>query len=90
MGSFVPLGGFFSSPQIKGSFSSSYQCVTRGSMSSENFEGKMTSVSINDKQKTTLSPRLHIAESGANNMSDNLKVCIISSNIFFMEIHKRF
>ncbi|KAL2928689.1 Protein SMAX1-LIKE 8, partial [Bienertia sinuspersici] len=29
LGSFVPLGGFFSSPDVKGSFSNSYQYATR-------------------------------------------------------------
>lgn len=80
MGSFVPLGGFFSSPDVKGSFSSSYQCATQCNMCSEKFEEEITSVSnrgcmasVSDKKQTTLSSWLHIAESGASNMVDNVK-----------------
>ncbi|XP_021769193.1 protein SMAX1-LIKE 8-like [Chenopodium quinoa] len=43
MGSFVPLGGFFSSPEVKGPFGSSYQCVTPCSMSNEKIVEEISS-----------------------------------------------
>uniref|UniRef100_A0A803M3U0 Clp R domain-containing protein n=1 Tax=Chenopodium quinoa TaxID=63459 RepID=A0A803M3U0_CHEQI len=65
MGSFVPLGGFFSSPEVKGPFGSSYQCVTPCSMSSEKIVEEISSrgcmTSIADKQR------------GSHNALDNLK-----------------
>ncbi|CAO2825676.1 unnamed protein product [Amaranthus hypochondriacus] len=77
MGSFVPLGGFFSSPDVKGSFCNSYQLVTRCSMCSQEEIASVSNrgcvASLADNQKIAISPRLQIAEHGDNNTFDNLK-----------------
>ena len=80
MGSFVPLGGFFSSPDVKGSFSNSYQLVTHCSMCSQEEIASVSNrgcvASVADNQQIAISPRLQIAEHGDNNTFDNPKVCI--------------
>ncbi|KAL2939831.1 Protein SMAX1-LIKE 8 [Bienertia sinuspersici] len=78
LGSFVPLGGFFSSPDVKGSFSNSYQYATRCGTSSENFElpsnsNRRCMASVTDEQ-TTLPSCLQKVECGTNDNLDNLKL----------------
>ncbi|KMT18196.1 hypothetical protein BVRB_2g023680 [Beta vulgaris subsp. vulgaris] len=80
MGSFVPLGGFFSSPDVKCLVSSSCRQNITHSASNERFEEERTSVlnggrtvSVTDKQQTTLSPCLQLAKQGAKNMLDDLE-----------------
>lgn len=76
MGSFVPLGGFFSSPDVKGSFSSS--CSFRELPSVLN---RGCTNSVADEQQTALPSWMQIQECGTNNMLDNLKVRIVFSNL---------
>lgn len=81
MGSFVPFGGFFSSPSdMKSPFSRSYQYVTRSNLGNEKLEQEVAAfskrgsiVSASDKHQTAFSPWLQMGELGANNTLEYLK-----------------
>ncbi|OMO76028.1 ATPase, AAA-2 [Corchorus olitorius] len=74
MESFVPFGGFFSTPsESKGSLSSSYQHVTRCHLCDERCEQEIiaiskggSNVSVADQYQSTLPSWLQMAELGAN------------------------
>jgi len=86
MGSFVPFGGFFSSPyDLKGPLSSSYH-VNSSNQCNENSERQRSAfprggvmASVTDQHRPLLSPWLRMVEPMANNAYNDLKVCIISS-----------
>ncbi|OMO50091.1 ATPase, AAA-2 [Corchorus capsularis] len=78
MESFVPFGGFFSTPsESKGSLSSSFQHVTRCHLCDERCEQEViaiskggSNVSVADQYQSTLPSWLQMAELGANNGLD--------------------
>lgn len=83
MESFVPFGGFFSTPsESKGSLSSSYQHVPRCHQCNERCEQEVIAiskggfnVSVADQYQSTLPSWLQMTELGANKGLD-VKVCV--------------
>lgn len=84
MESFVPLGGFFSSPcELKGQFSGSYQFTSRCHQCNEKCEQEVAalskggfSASVADHHQPNLPSWLQMAELAKNMAFDVTKVCI--------------
>lgn len=80
MGSFVPFGGFFSSPyDLKGPLSSSYhvnssnQCNENSERQRSAFPRRGVMASVADQHRPLLSPWLQMVEPTANNAFSDLK-----------------
>jgi hypothetical protein len=83
MESFVPFGGFFSTPSdLKAPFSSSYRCIPRCRQCNEKCEQEVIDISkegftasVTDQSKSSLPSWLQMTELGTNKGLD-MKVCI--------------
>lgn len=97
MESFVPLGGFFSSPcELKGQLSGSYQFTSRCHQCNEKCEQEVAALSkggftasVADQYQPNLPAWLQMAELGKSTAFDVAKVCISFKFISetFINIH---
>lgn len=83
MGSFVPLGGFFSTPaEFKNPLNSSNLSITRCHLCNEKCEHEVSAIlkggstiSVSDQHSGTLPSWLLMGEPDANKVANALKVC---------------